>query len=812
MWQDGSKALREAVALAPQNQRVREAFARIQADDALHPLLKSCRRFTSIKDELAGKEAVSYLARSAEVPGDIAQECLLLLLQHHKDLDRGLVDRVVTGLLRECLAARALLGKRLDESAATVFEQFYELGDGSANALATVVIEPSVWSNEVTQEKCEKDVFQLFLAKLMEVGHDHDGKALKGIARLLATDPERLQSLVDEETFDAVLACLDNRLPAEIRSQATMTTAKYLEASQTNGQDYLLSFIQQRVARQKNEDLILAFSAAAAVFPIATSMAASFFLIDGFVPSLIPLLEKKVKSERVEQAALEMLSAACIDTACRQAIHKHCVQWLHQVLDSSKEQSKNIAAVIMAKIQGPGVKTTTGKSEEAHDVDDDLVPRLKTMMVSAGPTTLQSAIEGLAFASTQPAVKEELAKDRPFLGRLFDAVKKARPGSTTAFGALTLIDNLTRYLPIQSEEQKRISQLKAYANASPSSAEPSTLDSDEAVTKRNSTLLQSGLVPALVGTSKALSPTSTTILVSILLSLSRTPSHRGPLAQQGAARLLLSTYTSLPSTSNPDAHTRFTAAHALARILISCDPSHVFPPSGSPPLSSTIRPLLTLLTPETTNDSAPRSLLPIFESLLALTNIVASAPHTPSITAPIFSLATPQIEDLLLSSNTLIRRGCTELVCNLTANAEDGVTLFAEDTPRAKHRLHVLLALADSEDLKTRQAAGGAVASVLTTEGGVKNVLAREGGVKRVLEMVGDADDGMRHRGVVCMGHLAGMEQGKEAVRKEGGVEDLKKVLESLGEGDAEVKEMVEAVLGMLEGRDAKDTAAATAA
>jgi len=104
------------------------------------------------------------------------------------------------------------------------------------------------------------------------------------------------------------------------------------------------------------------------------------------------------------------------------------------------------------------------------------------------------------------------------------------------------------------------------------------------------------------------------------------------------------------------------------------------------------------------------------------------------------------------------------------------------------------------------------VASVLTTEGGVKNVLAREGGVKRVLEMVGDADDGMRHRGVVCMGHLAGMEQGKEAVRKEGGVEALKKVLESLGEGDAEVKEMVEAVLGMLEGRDAKDTAAATAA
>jgi len=801
--------LREAVSLAPQNQHVREAFASIQADDALHPLLKSCRRFTSNKDEQAGKEAVSYLARSAETPSDIAQQCMLLLLQHHQNLDCGLVDRIVTGLLRECLAARVLLGERLDESAATVFEQFYELGNGSANALATVVLEPSVWSNEVTREKCEKDVFQLFLAKLMEVGHDHDGKALKGIARLLAEDPDKLPSLVDEETFDAVLASLDNRLPAEIRSQATMTTAKYLEASQANGQTYLFSFIQRRIARQKNEDLILAFSAAAAVFPIATSMAASFFLIDGFVSSLIPLLEKKAKSERVEQAALEMLSAACIDTACRQAIYKHCIQWLQQVLDSSKEQSKNIAAVIMAKIQAPGDKDTTGNSEEAHEVDDDLVPRLKTMMVSAGPTTLQSAIEGLAYASTQPAVKEELAKDKPFLERLFDAVKKARPGSTTAFGALTLIDNLTRYLPIQSEEQKRMSQLKAYANASPSSAEPSPLDSDQAVTKRNSTLLQAGLVPALVGISRTLSPTSKTLLLSILLSLSSTPSHRGPLAQQGAARLLLSTYTSLPSTSAPDAaHTHFTAAHALARILISCDPSHVFPPSGSPPLSSTIRPLLTLLSPPPT-DNPPRSLLPIFESLLALTNIVASAPNTPSITSPILTLATPHIEDLLLSNNTLLRRACTELVCNLTANSNDGVKLFAEDTPQAKHRLHVLLALADSEDLKTRQAAGGAVASVLTTEGGVVNVLAREGGVKRVLEMCGDEDEGMRHRGVVSVGHLVGMEQGRKAVSKDGGVEVLRGVLVSLEEG--EVREMVEGVLGVLQRRDTA-AAAATAA
>ena len=166
------------------------------------------------------------------------------------------------------------------------------------------------WPNESARETAECDVFQLFLAKLLEVGHDHDGMALKGIARLLATDSKKLHEVLDKDTFEAILCSLDNRLPLDLRSQATLATAKYLEASPSEGQKLLLGFIQTRVARQRNEDLITAFSVAAAVFPIVPSIASSFFLFEGFVPSLAPLLQKKIKSEKVEYAALEMLSAA----------------------------------------------------------------------------------------------------------------------------------------------------------------------------------------------------------------------------------------------------------------------------------------------------------------------------------------------------------------------------------------------------------------------------------------------------------------------------------------------------------------------
>ncbi|KAL8824598.1 MAG: hypothetical protein Q9191_004942 [Dirinaria sp. TL-2023a] len=764
------------------------------------------------------KEAVAAVGDGqVEVSSDVVDECMHLLLQHQNTLNHALVDGFITGLLRESLRARKYLASRLIESETTTFQQFYELGDGSANALATVVLEPSAWPQEQAREKSEKDVFQLFLAKLMEVGHDHDGKALKGIARLLATDAEKLHGLVDEETFDAILVSLDNRLPIELRSQATMTTAKYLEASKSEGQKYLLSFIQKRVAHQTIEDLILAFSAAAAIFPIAPAMASSFFLIEGFVPSLVPLLEKKIKSERAEGAALDMLSAACIDTACRQAIHKHCTEWLTQVMNSDKEKSKNLAAVVLAKTQAAGDTDEKGKSKVSDEEEDDLVPRLKTMMISAGPATLNSSIEGLAYASTQPKVKEELANDRGFIKRLFDAMKRAQTGSTTIFGALTLINNVTRYLPTIPEEQKKLSQLKAYANAAPSSAEPSPFDSDDLVTKRNAIFVRAGLVPLLVSISKSLSSASKSLLLSILLSLSRNQHNRGTLAQQGAARLLLQTYTSIPGNSDADIQSRFTAAHALARILISVDPTLIFPASGSPPLTSAIRPLLTLLTPPElesaeSNSNSPRDLLPTFEGLLALTNL-ASSP-SPSIHEQIIRHATPTLEDLSLHSNPLIQRACTELICNL-CTSPPGVKLFATNTPEAKRRLHVLLALADSEDVSTRLAAGGALAGITggkssdeeggeggAAAGGVANLLAREGGVERVLAMCTDEDQGVRVRGLVCAGHLCSADEGKAALRGTGAETVLKKLIgEAEGkEKEKDVKETAEEVLRVLMG------------
>lgn len=766
---DASRALREAISLAPENADVKSAFGKIQKDDVEHALKKLCRKLVSEGDEAAGKEALQYLDRSTEVPGDVARECMEIVMKPRKASIREIQDGIFAGLLRESTAAKAFLAKTLKECSTNLaFEDIYDLGDGAANGIAVVVSDPSAWPSEASREACEKDMFQLYLAKLLQVGDDHNGRALKGIARLLAADAEKLHGYIDKDCFDLILCCLDGRNSIEVRSQATLATAKYLEVAGDVGQQALSQFVATKVTRQYTEDLVLAFSAAAGVFPVAPSIASALFLTKGFVPALVPLLEKKAKSEKVEQAALEMLSAACIHSACREAISKNCIPWLQHIMETGKGKRPGLAAVILAKLQGPagasgGTKTSC---KVTSDGVDDLVPRLKRMMADDTEESKQSSIEGLAYASVQPKIKDQLAKDDSFLKTLLKTLNASSPASPVVFGGLTIFDSLTRFLPNLSEEQKRLSQLKAYANASKAAPKADPLDEASAVTERCKAVVDAGIVPVLANLSRRLSPTSISIVFNIMLSISRVTKARGTIAQQGGVRLLLQNYAASTGTSDDDKRSRRKAAHALALILISTDPSLLFPASGSLPLTSVIRPLLSLLTEDPSLPTeGPRDLLPSFEALLALTNLASVPSSAPSET--IISQSWDTIEDLLLSNNALIQRAATQLICNLV-NCAKGIELFADDSAAAARRLHVLLAMADVDERDTRKAAGGALASVTQFEGTVKAILSRERGINILLSLCEDEDEEIVHRGVVCILNSICMEGdvGRQARRK----------------------------------------------
>jgi hypothetical protein len=279
-------------------------------------------------------------------------------------------------------------------------------------------------------------------------------------------------------------------------------------------------------------------------------------------------------------------------------------------------------------------------------------------------------------------------------------------------------------------------------------------------------------------------------MAKIILSIAKTTSHRGLLAQQGAIPLLLQIY----GTKGIDDSLKTIAAHALARTLISINPSLI--PGYT---NACIRPLLSLLDQKTSfaSNDQPRNLLPTFESLLALTNLTSNArlPTGPTVVTSAYDA----IEDLLLSSNELVQRAATELVCNLANVTAEGLAKLADGTTEAARRINVLLALADAEDIATRQAAIGALVGALEYPGAVTAVLQRSGGVKRLLSLCQDEDEGCVVRGVVGVRSFVSCENSegvaaRKAVDEQGGKEVLGEVIKKCSKNEEVVFNALEAL------------------
>lgn len=250
------------------------------------------------------------------------------------------------------------------------------------------ITDPSV-PHVSEQNDTIEDRTLLLLARLMEDGQEDDDtcKDLDILTKLLDDDasvetrsPEPhkpICELIDADSVESILGYLDMRQGDTVRGHATLTTSAYLKAADKKGVEYLSEFFQSRVEKGTYDDFLVAFSVASAIFPVVPDVMANLFLSEGFVVSLGPLMRRKWKSKKVEQAALEMLNAACMNTPCREAIQKYCTEWLEEIVNNvpathadvsspdrhsvvedgsiqqriHSEDVRNLAAVVLAKIQ-----------------------------------------------------------------------------------------------------------------------------------------------------------------------------------------------------------------------------------------------------------------------------------------------------------------------------------------------------------------------------------------------------------------------------------------------------------------------------
>jgi hypothetical protein len=227
------------------------------------------------------------------------------------------------------------------------------------------------------------------LAGLMEGGQEDEDTCtqLDALTKLLnddssdetrSTEPHKpLYELIDTDSVETILGYLDMRQEAVVRGHTTLTTSAYLKAAGNTGVESLSEFFYNRVGKGTYDDLIVAFSVAASLFPIVPDVIATLFLSEGFVASLGPLMKRKWKSKKVEKASLEMLNAACMNASCREVVKKYCTEWLDEIVNDvppfhadvsspdrqeviedgsvqqriHSEQVRNLAAVVLTKLQ-----------------------------------------------------------------------------------------------------------------------------------------------------------------------------------------------------------------------------------------------------------------------------------------------------------------------------------------------------------------------------------------------------------------------------------------------------------------------------
>jgi hypothetical protein len=228
-----------------------------------------------------------------------------------------------------------------------------------------------------------EDQTLILFARLMEGGQEDEEtiRDLDALTKLLNDDVEAVKkgeksicTVIDADCLDTLVCYLDMRQDDTLRGHATLTTSAYLKAAGEDGNQKMAQFFHERIRRGTYDDYIVAFCVAAVIFPIVPDLTSSLFLSEGFLSSLGPLMRRKWKSRKVETACLEMLNAACMNAACREAVQKYCADWLEEIVDQDPEevvkamqeanvqegsismrrhsvQVQNLAAVVLAKLR-----------------------------------------------------------------------------------------------------------------------------------------------------------------------------------------------------------------------------------------------------------------------------------------------------------------------------------------------------------------------------------------------------------------------------------------------------------------------------
>lgn len=472
-------------------------------------------------------------------------------------------------------------------------------------------------------------------------------------------------------------------------------------------------------------------------------------------------------------AAFVSQAAAQSTALAKQLANPDGRNWLYSRFKDTREDTVVRTAAAVAFIKFLGVAsprsnaTAGGAAGEGPSMlmptMSDLLKIIKQACLTAtdgesARKIVQLGLQGLGIATLKPSVRRLLAKDVAFLKQLLTLEPQFSQYSIAA-----ILGNLTKYTREGSEDNKIKAGLKRYANQGSGSEE--NPETQQEMDERCLTLLQNGVMPVVVPMSKSSSEAVRRLGGQILLGLVEAVKHRGLVIQQGGAKALLEIClrSSITQGKDPVSSEDFFPVQALAKLLITSNPLLVLGPTPQSPLL--IASLKILVAPITLPGS---TMLQSFESLMALTNITSLSEELQERLArePKFSDALDAIilESDSSSGGTMCRRAAVELLCNLASCETTFLRYTAIDKESelkegqlpgpVGNRMRILLALTDSEDGPTREAALGAMATFTMAPTVALYIAAEETRFRRIsLPLFSDADmeEGVQLRAIECL-------------------------------------------------------------
>ncbi|GJJ78847.1 protein unc-45 [Entomortierella parvispora] len=596
------------------------------------------------------------------------------------------------------------------------------------------------------------------------------GAIVKGLLRMVMNDSPFAGALLSHRIYSIILrlpsdtisemdtvpttASATTRAVTDIKPMVAILLSKTFEMAPNKDavRDRSIEIVLTDIGSDKVKTRSAGFGALGLIVQADMTIGAGILNKEGLLVELMDCIE--LEPEDMQISLTETLSMACADAKTRTAIGLHCSEFLKSIVlkGATKNQHlKGAAAVALTKIslaesrKDPSVgmngldgaaaggagssKASSAKGAAAAAAEEAQLAKLFSGLLKDDKNDSNSAIqlnavEGLAYASIQPPVKHLIISDRALLLSLFHLAEETK-SNPLKYGLIIIFNNLTAFRKRLSPEQEQMLKLKKMAGAMPKSESgrlsnqdhDDPLDDEPVVIQRCVTLVKLGVMPALHAIGAQASENIRQSLAQVLRNVITPTETRGLLVQQGVVRLLMPMALQQPTQQSSSSEgTKTAATQALAKLSITLDPRLTFKNQRIPEL---VKPLIWLL--ESTDQLCQ------FESLMALTNL-GSMGDVQVLGLIVQDGGIEKMENLQFSEHNLVRRAATEALCNMIFF--EPVFEMYSDPKKSKNKIHLMLALCDTDDFMTRRAASGALAVLSTSQDVCKMIMVEGRGLE----------------------------------------------------------------------------------